>query len=811
LMGGSGSNNLDGKGGTNTVSYLFSKGSIAVNLSSLNIDSIFSPTDAAPLYLDANLANGGFGEVNDTIKNVQNLQGSVYDDILVAGNAAPSGVEYESKNGYDYTGSYIDGSQGNDLIYAGAGSDILDGGQGINWLSYALSTASVAVDLRPSFLLNVASSRNSGGYAADDIIIPAKDQYQDNKGVFTDLSSFRNLEGSTFNDTLRGDIGDNIIRGGDGKDEIYGDEGNDTLIGGAEADKLDGEEYTGTLRAQLAAASIAEGNRGGGNTASYADSSGAVTVNLNTRSGQNSDAEGDELYNIHNLIGSDRADILIGGNEFSNDINAGLSSGGTDIVSGGTTALTYSLTLDYSLGDYGAGAVGGFTAARGGGITRSSSDGSATLDAVSFSNIDRLFFTGTIQADNITGGANADVIFGGAGNDTINGGSGDDYLDGGDGIDTLSDNLSNFVANFNLTGIDPNDPNAAQFNGTNFASSSFFGTVTIKNFEVFKDITTGGGADRIVQPGRVNNIFNKAGFGSNYVDPGIGFDTVDGGALATNRILHMDYAQGDTGSGILFSVNPFVSPTVKPTNNSGFGFRYVSPTFDNTTPVLDNIFFNNFDRFEVTGTSQNDFIQGGEGNDDLNGGSGGFDTIVGGRGNDTLRASAGGSTLIGTNNFDRGFDTFIPGPPGSFGSTVRTYDLAQDQDTLYGGAGADTFVLGDTLGTTNSIVNSIAPGGIYYAHSFYDGSNNDNDNASILNFDPSQGDVIQLRNLQGYSARYTLFNFFGTEILSLGYTDKNGIAKSDVLAFISGNFTSLNLNSSAFSYVGDPYTPPIIR
>jgi Ca2+-binding RTX toxin-like protein len=785
LVGGSGKNYLDGGGGTNTVFYALASGPVYVNLSSQSVGEtlpVVAPTDASLIYLSANTAVGGYDVVDDTIANVQNIVGSIYDDILVAGNVAPIGTVYKSKNGYTYTGAYINGYFGNDLIYAGAGSDVLDGGAGINWLSYALSTAAVNVNLTPG-------TTQSSGYAAGDRILAAE--------VDPNLSSFQNLEGSAYNDTLRGDGGDNIIRGGAGNDTIYGGNGNDLLIGGVGADFLSGDAYTGTLLAELTSASIAGGNRGGGNIASYADSLGAVTVNLATRLGQRSDAEGDQLFGIQNLIGSRGADIFFGGNEFSNDFNPGLSGGGTDVVIGGT-GPTNSLTVDYSLGDYGKGVKGGFstTSANYGAIARYGSDGVSTLDAVNFLNIDRLFFTGTIQDDNITGGSNAkgDVIFAGAGNDTVNGGGGGDYLDGGDGIDTLSDYLGDRFTNITLIGIDPNDPNAKQINGPNFTDSS----TTIKNFEVFKDITTGFGNDRIVQPGRVNNNFIKIGFGSNYIDPGLGFDTVDGGKGGLlfadgTRTLHVDYSQGDTSDdGTKYT--KFVANV----DGSGFGSSSVDDT------VIDRVDFKNFDRFEVTGTIQDDTIEGGDGNDVLSGGPGGNDKLTGGRGSDVLTASPGQSILQGTNNFDRGTDIFTPG-----GFYTHTYNLAQDRDILYGGAGADLFILGDTTDTTATNKESGTQlGGIFYAHSYYDGTNNDNDSANIVNFDPSKGDVIQLRNLQGYAAKYTISNFAGTEILSLGYTDKNGLAKSDLLALITGNFTNLDLTSPAFKYVGNDYTPP---
>jgi Ca2+-binding RTX toxin-like protein len=825
LMGGSGKNYLDGGGGTNTVSYLYATGSIAVNLSSLNVGNnspVIAPTDASVVYLDANTAQGGYGVIDDTIKKVQNLQGSAYDDILVAGDAGQENVvnvknnvlidngsyHYEGPSDitYRYTGSYIDGYYGNDLIYAGAGSDVLDGSQGVNYLSYSLSTAAVKVDLTPGTI-------QSGGYAEGDKIVAAKDEYNDNKGKFiikdnkyVNFSSFQNLEGSNFDDTLRGDDGDNIIRGGGGKDTIYANGGNDTLIGGAGADFLSGDAFVGTLRSETSSASIAGGDQGGGNTASYADSPGGVTVNLATHLGQRNDAQGDQLYGIQNLIGSDHADVLIGGSDYAHDFNPGLSKGGTDVVQGGTFG-TNSLTVDYSLSDYGQGVKGGFTSARAGGLSRFSNQGNTLLDAVNFTNIDRLFLTGTIQDDVITGGANAkgDVVFASAGNDSVTGGGGSDYLDGGDGIDTLSEYIGLTNQSIKLKGVDPADPNAQQFNGTNFSDSS----IALKNFEVFKDITTGSGADdSIIQLGRIDNNFIKTGTGKNYIDAGLGFDTVDGGRGGANnlRTLHIDYSQGDTGGGMQFYSSSGRS--------SGSGSRYISlDDEDGRAPLLDRINFKNFDNYEVTGTSKKDFIFGGDGNDTLSGGSSGYDYLDGDRGNDILRASAGGSTLTGTNNDDRGFDTITPPPPGGFFSnTVHTYDLASDQDTLYGGAGADTFVLGDAVTNTRSI-NFNSPGGIYYAHSTYDGSkNSDTDFASIINFDPTKGDAIQLRNLEGYNAKYTVSSIGGgISFLSLGYTDRNGKAQSDYLATIGGNFVTLDLKSSAFKYVGDPYVPPIIN
>jgi Ca2+-binding RTX toxin-like protein len=96
------------------------------------------------------------------------------------------------------------------VISGGAGGDTLDGGGGINTISYSSSADRVRVDL----LNGIAS----GGDAAGDT-----------------LYHFQNINGSLNADKLTGDNGDNVIYGVLGNDVMVGYGGNDTflLIGGA--------------------------------------------------------------------------------------------------------------------------------------------------------------------------------------------------------------------------------------------------------------------------------------------------------------------------------------------------------------------------------------------------------------------------------------------------------------------------------------------------------------------------------------------------------------------------------------------------
>ncbi|MEA9979921.1 type I secretion C-terminal target domain-containing protein, partial [Pseudomonas sp. CCC3.2] len=129
------------------------------------------------------------------------------------------------------------------------------------------------------------------------------------------------LQGTNHNDVLIGGPGSVHLHGGDGNDvlqagsgnsELFGDNGNDILISGPGNDLLDGGA--------------------GNNTASYANATAGVHVDLSIITAQNTLGAGtDTLANIDNLIGSHFNDTLIG-DSGSNIINGGL---GDDILNGG--------------------------------------------------------------------------------------------------------------------------------------------------------------------------------------------------------------------------------------------------------------------------------------------------------------------------------------------------------------------------------------------------------------------------------------------------------------------------------------------
>ena len=129
-------------------------------------------------------------------------------------------------------------------------------------------------------------------------------------GAVAPIYSGVDTSASTGPHEMSGGDGNDSFIGGDQADSISGGAGDDLLEGGAGADTLDGDA--------------------GSDTASYANSSAGVTINLGDETASGGDAEGDELRNIENLVGSDFDDVLTG-DDGANVLEGG---GGADTLDG---------------------------------------------------------------------------------------------------------------------------------------------------------------------------------------------------------------------------------------------------------------------------------------------------------------------------------------------------------------------------------------------------------------------------------------------------------------------------------------------
>jgi serralysin len=216
----------------------------------------------------------------------------------------------------------IYGRGGNDIIHGGLGGDTIDGGDGDDWAAYIDSEAGVVVTLELSF----GYGWGYGGTAEGDRMIRIENLYgSDHNDVFF---------GDGNANELRGNKGADVLKGGGGADNLYGGDGDDMLEGGSGGDYLHG------------------GVQNDIDTAVYTGSDAGVVVSLITNRGSGGDADGDRLYSIENISGSNYHDTLSGNDgvnvlEGWDGFDRMYGYGGADRLTGGAGGDT----LDGGSGD----------------------------------------------------------------------------------------------------------------------------------------------------------------------------------------------------------------------------------------------------------------------------------------------------------------------------------------------------------------------------------------------------------------------------------------------------------------------------
>jgi Ca2+-binding RTX toxin-like protein len=358
--------------------------------------------------------------------------------------------------------------------------------------------------------------------------------------------------GADGTDVLHGDAGADSLSGAGSFDFLYGDDGDDKLNGGSGDDLLDGGAGTNLLNGGL-----------GEDGASYAESSGAVTVSLAIATAQATGAGTDTLVGIENLDGSAYADSLTG-NSGANLLDGGDGAdtvdgnAGNDILVGGD-------------GDDLVNAGNGDDAAYGG----SGDDliegklGNDYLDG----QIGRDLLSGGSGEDTLSGGENFDTLFGGADNDDLRGEGGNDTLLGGDGFDTLDGGEGSDTASFQdsaqgvsiVLASEIGAPGSGITDGGSCATETYisienllgsrFGdtlegnsSANILSGDQGQDMLYGdGGADTLLGGQKSDSL--SGGSGRDSLDGGRGHDYIFGGA--DDDVL----TGGDKGDAFLFDLD----------------------------------------------------------------------------------------------------------------------------------------------------------------------------------------------------------------------------------------------------------------
>jgi Ca2+-binding RTX toxin-like protein len=237
-------------------------------------------------------------------------------------------------------GSTIFGSEGLDYIFGGIGNDNLNGGGGDDQITGSLGNDIIDggdgmdVYYASGDLAEYTVSRSeSGGFILTHNYIVIGDQGSDilsNVETIQFNSETFDLANSTIGIIKTGTIGIDVLNGTAYDDTLNGLAGNDLLLGGLGNDVLNGGKGNDIL------------NGGGGiDTASYANATSSVNVDLGLTGVQNTGSDGrDQLISIENLTGSAYSDTL-SGNSAANTMSGGNGNdtlsgkGGSDILVGG--------------------------------------------------------------------------------------------------------------------------------------------------------------------------------------------------------------------------------------------------------------------------------------------------------------------------------------------------------------------------------------------------------------------------------------------------------------------------------------------
>ncbi len=238
--------------------------------------SYMDDPDAVYVNLAEQTATDGW-DYTDTLKNIEAVMGSDYDDTIIGNDDQSTGFV---------------GTLGNDSMDAS-----LYSGEDSSWVSYYYLG-----DEGENFYgvdLDLASQRAFG----IDI--------QGNADLFEDtLIGIAQAEGSLFSDTLRGDEHDNTLWGDEGGDLLEGRGGDDLLIAGDGDDTLFGGDGQDTLTGGNG--SNALDGEGDFDVVSYADSYSGISVSMHSPVSVFHGTGEDTLENIEYIQGSSYNDFYDG-------------------------------------------------------------------------------------------------------------------------------------------------------------------------------------------------------------------------------------------------------------------------------------------------------------------------------------------------------------------------------------------------------------------------------------------------------------------------------------------------------------------
>jgi Ca2+-binding RTX toxin-like protein len=497
---------------------------IFVSANGRSLDPLFPVTGVAShIYKIANpllgiTLTGGAGNDSYQIQRaadaVVELAGGGVDTVRASVSYA-LGANLENLTLTGAAHSNATGNSAANVLMGNVGDNVLDGGAGVDTVSYANALAAISVALDQDGV-----AQDTGGMGLDTLV------------------AIENLTGSVFDDFLVGNDGANVLDGGLGVDVMVGGAGNDSYRLDSALDQVFEDAAGGTdtlftafsftLTAELenltltgsanlnatgnSLNNVLTGNSGsnrlnggaGFDTASYATAISGVTVGLDKAGPQSTGAGIDTLIGIENLTGSNRNDVLHG-NAAANVLNGGA---GIDTVSYARAAAAVTVSLALATAQ-----------ATGGG-------GNDTL----------------LNFENLTGSAFADTLTGSSGNNVLDGGAGADTLSGGDGNDSYTVGVGDTVVEL-----------AAQGTDTVFSSVSHTLALNVENLVLTGSANVNG-------VGNTGNNLLTGNSGANILNGGAGLDTASYAAAASAVTVNLTTgsALGGGGSDTLIGIESLI-------------------------------------------------------------------------------------------------------------------------------------------------------------------------------------------------------------------------------------------------------------